>query len=147
MDGKWFNCLRTPGVYPTRSNDDEMSTHSDSTEEIIDIKGDQLPSLSDSTLKLGAWDIWALGLTTAMGGHFYLWSAVSQTGFGGLLVSTFLVFTGYAVLLLCMAELASALPFAGTIFVFNYLIFFRFDGRLLSSFNNIFYLSLSQLCG
>jgi len=118
MDGKWFNCLRTPGVYPTRSNEDEASTHSDSTEEIIEIKGDQLPSLSDSNLKLGAWEIWALGLTTSMGGHFYLWSAVSQTGFGGLLVTTFLVFTGYAVLLLCMAELASALPFAGTILFF-----------------------------
>lgn len=115
-----WNCLKTPAIFPrmdTSKGDtvDIPATNSDSSgEEVIEIQGDQLQELKDTSLKLGAWDIWALGLSTTFGGHFYLWSVVSLTGFGGLLVTTFLVFTGYAALMLCVAELASALPFAGT---------------------------------
>ncbi len=111
-----FKCFRTPNIHPRGEETEEISTHSTSTDEIIEIQGDQLSNMKDNSLKLNAWDIWALGISTAVGGHFYLWSAVSVTGFGGLLVSTFLVFTGYASLILCMAELSSALPFAGLIF-------------------------------
>ena len=77
-------------------------------------------------LKLTSWDIWALGLSTTLGGHFYLWSSGLVTGFGGLIVQTFLVFTGYTVLMLCMSELASALPFAGWLY-FEVSLFDTYD--------------------
>ncbi len=117
-----WNYFKTPAVHPNMNNSnnggsDIPATSSDASgEEVIDLQGDQLEELKDTSLKLSAWDIWALGLSTTFGGHFYLWSVVSLTGFGGLLVTTFLVFTGYAALMLCIAELASALPFAGNYF-------------------------------
>ena len=106
--------LQTPQVFPSASNTGNTDTQSDASgDEVIDLKGDQFHETKDISLNLTSWDIWALGLSTTFGGHFYLWSTGLTTGFGGLVVQTFLVFTGYAVLLLCMAELASALPFAG----------------------------------
>ena len=98
----------------TRDNDDQTysSHNSDSTEE-IDIIGDQFESMSDVRLRLSSWDLCALGLTTAIGGHFYIWSISLVAGFGSLLIATFLIASAYGCLILCMAELSSALPFAG----------------------------------
>jgi len=111
-----WSCFQTPAVFPNTSTtgNTDISTQSDSSgDEVIDLQGDQFQDSKDVGLKLTSWDIWALGLSTTLGGHFYLWSAGLTTGFGGLVVQTFLIFTGYTVLMLCMAELASALPFAG----------------------------------
>jgi len=111
-----WSCFQTPAVFPNTSTtgNTDISTQSDSSgDEVIDLQGDQFQDSKDVGLKLTSWDIWALGLSTTLGGHFYLWSVGLTTGFGGLVVQTFLIFTGYTVLMLCMAELASALPFAG----------------------------------
>ncbi len=111
-----WSCFQTPAVFPNTSTtgNTDISTQSDSSgDEVIDLQGDQFQDSKDVGLKLTSWDIWALGLSTTLGGHFYLWSSGLVTGFGGLIVQTFLIFTGYTVLMLCMAELASALPFAG----------------------------------
>ena len=122
--------LKTPAIFPNRESPeatqaDVPATNSDSSDEIIDLQGDQLKELQNTGgLRLSAWDLLALGLASAFGGHFYLWSTASLAGFGGLVVSTFLVFTGYAMLMLCMAELASALPFAGI--ASKRLLFFTF---------------------
>ena len=112
-----FSFLQTSQVYPSASNNGSADALSDASgDEVIDLHGDQFHETKDVTFKLTSWDIWALGLSTTLGGHFYLWSTGLVTGFGGLAVQTFLIFTGYAVLMFCMAELASALPFAGNKF-------------------------------
>lgn len=104
-----------PHSSTTESTGDEVSTHSDSTDEVIDLKGDQFHAMSDTRVNLSVSDIWALGLTTAIGGHFYLWSACLIAGFGSFLIATLLISVGFGTLILCMAELAGALPFAGKI--------------------------------
>ena len=55
----------------------------------------------------------ALGLTTAIGGHYFAWNVGLSIGFGGFAVVLLLVSTAYYCLVLCVAELSSALPFAG----------------------------------
>lgn len=102
-----------PGGTSTESSGDEISTHSDSTDEVIELKGDQFQHMSDSRVNLSVYDIWALGLTTAMGGHFYLWSACLIAGFGSFLIATVIISAAFGCLVLSMAELAGSLPFAG----------------------------------
>jgi len=128
--------LQTPQVFPSASNTGNTDTQSDASgDEVIDLKGDQFHETKDINLNLTSWDIWALGLSTTFGGHFYLWSTGLTTGFGGLVVQTFLVFTGYAVLLLCMAELASALPFAGGAYGVARVTLGSFVGFLVACFD------------
>ena len=96
-------------------SDDPSSHNSDSTEEVLDIKGDQFSGNNESTsvFNLTSWDMVALGLTTAIGGHYFAWNEGLVIGFGGFIIALFLISTAYYSLVLCMAELSSALPFAG----------------------------------
>ena len=85
--------------------------------EVIEIKGDQFSNKSDevTSLSLTSLDMIALGLTTAIGGHYFAWNAGLSIGFGGFLISLFLIASAYYTLILCIAELSSALPFAGKV--------------------------------
>lgn len=94
---------------------DESSQHSDSSEEAIDLKGDQFSNKEEAQLlNLQSYDLIALGLTTAIGGHYFAWNAGLSAGFGSFLIALFLVSTAYYSVVLCIAELSSALPFAGS---------------------------------
>jgi hypothetical protein len=112
----------TIAVAPSTEDDvdeddgDFPSNRSDTTvgDREIELKGDQFEEMTDAKLKLNAFDLWALGITTALGGHYYLWNAGLAAGFGSLIISVFLIASAYGCLLLCMAELSGALPFAGT---------------------------------
>jgi amino acid transporter len=64
-------------------------------------------------LKIGVFDIWALGITIVIGGQYFSWNAGLQAGFGSYAIATFLMGTAYICLCLCTAEISSALPFAG----------------------------------
>jgi len=99
---------------------EDPSSHSDSTEEVLDIKGDQFSGNNEQTtlLNLSSLDMIALGLTTAIGGHYFAWNAGLAIGLGGFVIVLFLISTAFYALVLCMAELSSALPFAGK-FVFR----------------------------
>jgi len=131
-----FSFLQTSQVYPSALNNGSADALSDASgDEVIDLHGDQFHETKDVTFKLTSWDIWALGLSTTLGGHFYLWSTGLVTGFGGMAVQTFLIFTGYAVLLLCMAELASALPFAGGAYGVARVTLGSFIGFLVACFD------------
>jgi hypothetical protein len=79
----------------------------------IELKGDQFEEMTDSKLKLNLFDLWALGITTALGGHCYLWNFTLAIGFGNFIIAFFLIASAYGCLLMCMAELSGALPFAG----------------------------------
>jgi len=102
---------KRPAPVETQSDDRSSS----STEEVLDLQGDQFGDNKEeiSQLNLSYYDMWALGLTTAIGGHFFAWNEGLVTGFGGFFVALFLISTAYLSLVLCMAELSSALPFAG----------------------------------
>ena len=64
-------CLRR--VTSADNLSEDRTTHSDSTEEIIELKGDQFVDnrTGSDGLKLSSMDMWALGLTTAVGGHYF----------------------------------------------------------------------------
>jgi ethanolamine permease len=96
------------------ATNDHPSTSSDSSDD-IDIKGDQFPAMTNSKLSLRWWDLWALGVSTAVGGHFYFWNIPYLSGFGHFIIAYFLIASAYGTLALCMAELSSALPFAGNL--------------------------------
>ena len=98
---------------PAETQSDDRS--SSSTEEVLDLQGDQFGDNKEeiSQLNLSYYDMWALGLTTAIGGHYFAWNEGLVIGFGGFFVALFLISTAYLSLVLCMAELSSALPFAG----------------------------------
>lgn len=102
-------------IVPTADQGDEVpsvsSTHSGNNE--IEIHGDQLPSMTNKQLKLQWWDMLALGISTTIGGHYFIWNVALLAGFGHFIVAYFIVASGYGMLALCMAELSSALPFAG----------------------------------
>jgi hypothetical protein len=91
---------------------DQSSSSADSSDE-INLVGDQLGNMREGTAKLRWWDLWTLGISTALGGHFYYWNKCYIAGFGNFVIAYFLIASAYGMLSLCMAELSSALPFAG----------------------------------
>lgn len=83
---------------------------------------------SSATLRninLGVYDIWALGITIVIGGQYFGWNAGLSAGFGSFAIATLLIATGYYALILCIAELASALPFAGNIYLMHFRMHFN----------------------
>ena len=116
-----WNIAVTPVTEDNEGNHDIDDSHSDTTagDREIELKGDQFEEMTDSKLKLNVFDLWALGITTALGGHFYLWNFALSIGMGSLIVATFIVGSGYVCLVLCMAELSGALPFAGQLIFLN----------------------------
>ena len=68
---------------------------------------------ANQKLKLGVFDLWALGITVVIGGQYFSWNAGLAAGFGSYLISTLLVGSSYVCLCFCNAEITSALPFAG----------------------------------
>ena len=103
----------------TEDEIDESRSDTTAGDREIELKGDQFEEMTDSKLKLNYFDLWALGITTALGGHFYLWNFALSIGMGSLIVATFIVGSGYVCLVLCMAELSGALPFAGQLIFLN----------------------------
>lgn len=88
--------------------------------QVFNIKGDQFSSKNDelSAINLTSTDMIALGLTTAIGGHYFAWNVGLSIGFGGFSIVLLLVSTAFYCLVLCVAELSSALPFAGTSYLY-----------------------------
>lgn len=108
--------LLSRGFAPVVASDEvkETSVHSDSTDEVIDLKGDKRQDDGVvSKLNLTYMDLWALALTTSIGGHYLTWCSGLSAGFGTFVIATTIIASGFVCLLCCMAELSSALPFAG----------------------------------
>ncbi|EQC29174.1 hypothetical protein SDRG_13047 [Saprolegnia diclina VS20] len=58
-------------------------------------------------------DIWALGITIVVGGQYFSWNTGLVAGFYSYLGATGLMGFAYCCMTLCLAEISSALPFAG----------------------------------
>ncbi len=64
--------------------------------------------------------LWALGVAAVISGDFFGWNyGLATGGFGGLLVATVLMAIMYVCMVLCIAELSTALPFAGGFYAFT----------------------------
>jgi amino acid transporter len=74
-------------------------------------------------LNLSTVDLFALGLSIVLSGQYNSWNYGLVGGFGNFIIAAVVVTTAYVCLVLCIAELSSALPFAG-IFA---LIYFQFQ--------------------
>lgn len=71
--------------------------------------------------KLGGvsiYDLCALGITVALSGHYFAWTAAFKVGFGGFSIIFALILVGYCVLISCISEVTSTLPFAGLFVLF-----------------------------
>ena len=99
----------------TSDRPNDSSVHTESTDEIIDIQGDQFTLNKDdvASLNLKVYDLWALALTTSIAGHYLTWNEGLSAGFGSFVVASVVTASGFVCLILCLAELTSALPFAG----------------------------------
>ncbi|EQC29173.1 hypothetical protein SDRG_13046 [Saprolegnia diclina VS20] len=58
-------------------------------------------------------DLYALGITIVVGGQYFSWNAGLVAGFYSYLGATLLMGVAYCCMALCLAEISSALPFAG----------------------------------
>lgn len=64
--------------------------------------------------------LWALGVAAVISGDFFGWNyGLATGGFGGLLVATVLMAIMYVCMVLCIAELSTALPYAGGFYAFT----------------------------
>ncbi len=64
--------------------------------------------------------LWALGVAAVISGDFSGWNfGLATGGFGGLLVATVLMAIMYVCMVLCIAELSTALPYAGGFYSFT----------------------------
>ena len=63
--------------------------------------------------KANRWDVLMLGITTVLGGEYYGWTAAFESGFGSVSIGQFLMGIAYIAMMLCFAEMVSALPLKG----------------------------------
>lgn len=64
-------------------------------------------------LSLHTSNLWALGISIALGGQYIGWNKALSAGFGSMVIATFLISSAYWCLILCIAEVSSAIPFGG----------------------------------
>jgi amino acid permease len=109
-------CFRSSAQIRGSEQKHDGFSDSSSVDEAIDLKGVQSESNSKAhLLELDYKDLWALALTTAVGGHYLPWSQGLSAGFGSFMIATALIASAYVCLISSSAELSSALPFAGTL--------------------------------
>ena len=80
---------------------------------IFDSEGENTEENVNASLKLGVFDIWALGISIVIGGQYFCFNLGLLAGFGSYCIATFLLGTSYIMLCFCNAEITSMLPFAG----------------------------------
>ena len=96
--------------------------HTESSDELVEICGtpkDELSAESSHILGLSSWELWTLSMSIVIGGQFFDWNGGLSAGFCSLLIATALVASAYVCLVLSLAELSSALPFAGLCALFD----------------------------
>ena len=93
---------------------ESSSNHSASTDDVVDLKGDQIENNEIvKNLNLNYKHLWALAITTGIGGHYFAWNEGLSAGFGTYMIATVIISSGFICLIFTLAELSSALPFAG----------------------------------
>ena len=104
-------------ITKSQQNNSNIQCQAISVDDILDVKGeDYCDKVEVRRLGLTTVDMWCLGITIVIGGEYFGWNESLQAGFGSTLIATFLMATAYICLVFCIAELSSALPFAGELF-------------------------------
>jgi amino acid transporter len=67
----------------------------------------------DDIKKGNAFDLWSVGITCVLGGQLIGWNSTLQGGFGTFAIGQMLMSFAYICLILCLAEIASAISFSG----------------------------------
>ena len=140
------NCLtvsaRSDGGYGGESTKDS-ATGTTNNNEIETAKKEE-----PSHIKVGAFEIWALGLTVVIGGQYFSWNFALSSGFGSFAISTFLIGSAYICLVVSNAEITSALPFAGGAYGLARVCLGLYPGFLIGcceAIEYIFYVAASAL--
>mmetsp|Transcript_7776 Transcript_7776/g.12901 ORF Transcript_7776/g.12901 Transcript_7776/m.12901 type:complete len:739 (+) Transcript_7776:72-2288(+) len=106
-------------------------------DEVVMVVRNKLHVPRTNRLDLSAIDTWSLGITIVIGGQYFAWNAGLTAGFGSFLIATFFIATGYFSLIMCIAELSSALPFAGGSYGIARVTMGIFPGYLVGCFDSI----------
>ena len=93
------------------SDDHEVDEHSSASGEVV--HGELENQEEVKRLSLNSIYLWGLAISIVIGGQYIGWNEILQAGFGSALISTVLITSGYICLILCMAEISSAIPFGG----------------------------------
>lgn len=110
-------------------------------EEQEDHKDDEAPCESHYQPKL--FDVWAMVITTVIGGSMYGWSAALEIGFGGFLIAQLLVGMAFVILVYSLAEIVSTKSFTGGSYGMGRVVLGFYPGFLIACFELIEYLSYS----
>lgn len=98
-----------------KSNKDDVESCVDS---VVDEKdNDDGPknkvSKASERYELGAFDVWALGITIVIGGQYFSWNFGYAAGFGSCCITFTLIGSAYLCFILSISEISSGLPFEG----------------------------------
>jgi ethanolamine permease len=89
----------------------------------------------------GVWSIWALGVSGVIPGEYSGWNyGLITGGFGGMLVATLVVIVMYLGLCYSLAEMSSAMPFAGGGYAYSRCALGVWGGYLAGTAQNIEYI-------
>eukprot|EP01040_Poterioochromonas_malhamensis_P006942 gene6942-7489_t len=94
--------------------------------------------------KPGIFDIWALGMTTVLGGVYYGWNEGLHAGFGSYLIAQVLMGIAFIILICSLAEIISTTSFSGGAFGMARVVLGFYPGFLVACFElleYIFYVS------
>ncbi len=90
--------------------------------------------------KPGLFDVWALGMTTVLGGVYYGWNEGLHAGFGSYLIAQVLMGIAYIILICNLAEIISTTSFSGGAFGMARVVLGFYPGFLVACFELLEYL-------
>ena len=80
------------------------------------------------------WEVLSLGITTVIGGQYYGWTAGLQSGFGPFAAAQILTGLAFICFMLCLAEMASAMPLKGGSFAVGRVCLGFYGGYVIGCF-------------
>ena len=86
-------------------------------------------------------DVWALGMTTVLGGTYYGWNEGLKAGFGSYLVGQVLMGISYVVLVCALAEIVSTTSFSGGAYGMARVMLGFYPGFMMAAFEVTEYLT------
>ncbi|OQR94251.1 Amino Acid-Polyamine-Organocation (APC) Family [Achlya hypogyna] len=108
---------------------------------VADISG---PTATTAEYKATKMDIWALGITTVIGGQYFSWNGGLAAGIGSNAVSILLLGSGYVCLVLSMAEMTSTLAFSGGAYGLSRCAIGYFAGWVIGCFEALEYIAYTS---
>eukprot|EP01040_Poterioochromonas_malhamensis_P007348 gene7347-7929_t len=96
-----------------------------------------------STYHPGTFDVWAMAMTTVVGGLMYGWNAGLTIGFGGFLVAQILMGLAFVILVYALSEIVSTTSFSGGSYGMARVMLGFYPGFLIACFELMEYMSYS----